>query len=50
MVKLFKDNNKIIYLLIGDNFRNIIIFDFISTDEINSISIGGSALSLCSIN
>ena len=49
IVNLFKNNNKI-YLISGDHVGNVIIFDFISTNEINSISVGGIILSLCSIN
>ena len=49
IVNLFKKNNKI-YLISGDNGGNVIIFDFISTNEISSISIGGTIYSLCSIN
>ena len=49
IVNLFKNNNKI-YLISGDDGGNVIIFDFISTNEISSISVGGIILSLCSIN
>ena len=49
IVNLFKKNNTI-YLISGDNGGNIIIFDFLSTDEIYTTSIGGIILSLCSIN
>ena len=49
IVNLFKKNNKI-YLISGDNGGNVIIFDFISTNEISSITIGGTIYSLCSIN
>jgi len=49
IVNLFKKNN-LIYLIVGDNGGNIIIFDFLSTNEIYSISIGGIIFSLCSIN
>ena len=49
IVNLFKNNNKI-YLISGDDGGNVIIFDFISTNEISSISIGGTIYSLCSIN
>ena len=49
IVNLFKNNNKI-YLISGDDGGNVIIFDFISTNEISSISIGVCIFSLCSIN
>ena len=49
IVNLFKNNNKI-YLISGDNGGNVIIFDFISTNEISSIKVGGWISSLCSIN
>jgi len=49
IANLFNKNNKI-YLISGDNGGNVIIFDFISTNEISSISIGGDIYSLCSIN
>ena len=49
VVNLFKNNNKI-YLISGDDGGNVIIFDFISTNEINSISVGGLFCSLCSLN
>ena len=49
IVNLFKNNNKI-YLISGDDGGNVIIFDFISTNEISSISVGGIIFSLCSIN
>ena len=49
IVNLFKNNNKI-YLISGDNGGNVIIFDFISTNEISSIKVGGWIFSLCSIN
>ena len=49
IVNLFKKNN-LIYLITGDNGGNIIIFDYLSTNEIYSISIGGIIFSLCSIN
>ena len=49
IINLFKKNNKI-YLISGDNNGNVIIFDFISTNEISSINVGGDIYSLCSIN
>ena len=49
IVNLFKNNNKI-YLISGDDGGNVIIFDFISTNEISSISVGGWIYSLCSLN
>ena len=49
IVNLLKNNNKI-YLISGDAGGNVIIFDFISTNEINLISVGGIISSLCSIN
>ena len=49
IINLFNKNNKI-YLISGDNGGNVIIFDFLSTNEIGSISIGGTIYSLCSIN
>ena len=49
IVNLFKKNNKI-YLISGDNGGNVIIFDFISKNEISSIKVGGIISSLCSIN
>ena len=49
IVNLFKNNNKI-YLISGDDGGNVIIFDFISTNEISLISVGGIISSLCSIN
>ena len=49
IVNLFKNNNKI-YLISGDYDGNVIIFDFISTNEISSIKVGGWIYSLCSIN
>ena len=49
IANLFKNNNKI-YLICGDVGGNIIIFDFDSTNEITSISVGSIVLSLCSIN
>ena len=49
VVNLFKNNNKI-YLISGDYVGNIIIFDFISTNEISSISDCGKIYSFCSIN
>ena len=49
IVNLFKNNNKI-YLISGDYDGNVIIFDFISTNEISSIKVGGAISSLCSIN
>ena len=49
IVNLFKNNNKI-YLISGDDGGNVIIFDFISTNEISSISVGGIIFSLCSLN
>ena len=49
IVNLFKNNNKI-YLISGDYVGNVIIFDFISTNEISSISIGDCIFSLCSLN
>ena len=49
IVNLFNKNNKI-YLISGDNGGNVIIFDFISTNEISSINAGGEIYSLCSIN
>ena len=38
------------YLISGDNGGNVIIFDFISTNKISSIYVGGIIYSLCSIN
>ena len=49
IVNLFKNNNKI-YLISGDDGGNAITFDFISTNEISSIEVGGKIYSLCSIN
>ena len=49
IVNLFKNNNKI-YLISGDEGGNVIIFDFISTNEISSIKVGGIIYALCSIN
>ena len=49
IINLFKNNNKI-YLISGDGGGNVIIFDFISTNEISSIKVGGAISSLCSIN
>ena len=49
IVNLFKNNNKI-YLISGDRDGNVIIFDFISTNEISSIKVGGIIYALCSIN
>jgi len=49
IINLFK-KNKIIYLISGDLSGNVIIFDFLSTNEISSISFGNSVLSLCSLN
>ena len=46
IVNLFKNDNEI-YLISGDQGGNIIIFDFESTNEISSISVGGG---ICSIN
>ena len=45
-MNLFKNDNEI-YLISGDQGGNIIIFDFESTNEISSISVGGG---ICSIN
>ena len=50
IINLFK-KNEIIYLISGDLGGNVIIFDFISTNEISSISVGNYRLfSLCSLN
>ena len=49
IINLFK-KNEIIYLISGDLGGNVIIFDFISTNEISSISFGNSVYSLCSLN
>ena len=49
IANLFKNNNKN-YLICGDVVGNIIIFDFDSTNEITSISVGSIVWSLCSIN
>ena len=49
IINLFK-KNEIIYLISGDLGGNVIIFDFISTNEISSISFGNSVFSLCSLN
>ena len=49
IVNLFKKNNKI-YLISGDIGGNVIIFDFVCTDEISSIYVGDIIYSLCSIN
>ena len=49
IVNLFKKNNKI-YLISGDIGGNVIIFDFVSTDEISSIYVDDIIYSLCSIN
>ena len=46
---LFKNNNKI-YLISGDICGNVMIFDFVSTEEISSIYVGDIILALCSIN
>ena len=48
IINLFKKNQ--IYLISGDIGGNVIIFDFISTDEISSIYVGDIIYSLCSIN
>ena len=49
IINLFK-KNEIIYLISGDTRGNVIIFDFISTNEISSISFGNCVSSLCSLN
>jgi len=49
IVNLFKNNNNL-YIISGDEGGNIIIFDFISTKEIITISVGGHIYSLCSLN
>ena len=49
IINLFK-KNEIIYLISGDSGGNVIIFDFISTNEISSISVGNFIYSLCSLN
>ena len=49
IINLFK-KNEIIYLISGDLGGNVIIFDFISTNEISSISVGYWIYSLCSLN
>ena len=49
IINLFK-KNEIIYLISGDYGGNVIIFDFISTNEISSISFGYWVYSLCSLN
>ena len=49
VINLFKNINKI-YLIIGLIDGTILIFDFISTNEIGSISLKGSIFSLCSLN
>ena len=50
IINLFK-KNEIIYLISGDDGGNVIIFDFISTNEISSISVGKYWIySLCSLN
>ena len=49
IANLFNKNNKI-YLISGDYGGNVIIFDFITTNEISSINVGGDIYSLCSIN
>ena len=47
---LFK-KNEMIYLISGNYNGNVIIFDFLSTNEISSISVGNSYIySLCSLN
>ena len=49
IANLFK-NNKIIYLICGDYGGNVMIFDYITTNEISSISVCNVINSLCSIN
>ena len=49
IANLFKNNNNL-YIISGDEGGNIIIFDFISTKEIITISVGGHIYSLCSLN
>ena len=50
VINLFK-KNETIYLISGDNCGNVIIFDFLSTNEISSISVGNYfVFSLCSLN
>ena len=49
IANLFKKNNTI-YLICGDNGGNVMIFDYVTTNEISSISVEGEVDSLCSIN
>ena len=49
VINLLKINEKI-YLLTGDNGGNVVIFDFISTNEIAKVSVGGYVYSLCTLN
>ena len=50
IINLFH-KNEAIYLITGDDGNNVIIFDFISTNEISSISVGNYCIySLCSLN
>jgi len=49
IINLFK-KNETIYLISGDTGGNVIIFDFLTTNEISSISFGNSVYSLCSLN
>jgi len=49
IINLFK-KNQTIYLISGDLSGNVIIFDFLSTNELSSISFGNSVLSLYSLN
>ena len=49
IANLFKKNNTI-YLICGDDGGNFMIFDYVTTNEISSISVEGVVYSLCSIN
>ena len=49
VINLLNKNN-MIYLLTGDDHGNIIIYDFSTTLEIGSISVGGWIYSICSLN
>ena len=50
IINLFH-KNETIYLITGDDGNNVIIFDFLSTNEISTISVGNYCIySLCSLN
>ena len=44
------NKNKILYLICGDKGGNVIIFDFLSANEIHSIYIGTEVNALCPLN